>query len=1336
MRLFRRQYLIIALTIAVLAVAWFVLRPSLRTSVSDGDAYTASADTIVVRDVVWMPPELIEPASSPEDEYEPAISPDGMTLVFVRGRAGSDADLWMMTRAPELGDHATGWSTPIRLTDVNSDADDLHPAWSRDGSTLFFASDRTGGVGGFDIWQVRRTSGSAADGVTWDAPEPLSANVNSVQNEHAPAFDPTGTWLWFASDRDADDTAADESPTLDDEPGSEIWDGTVRTPRTRGDYDLFRAPVTERGLGTAASVDSLNTRFDETSPTFSVAGDFLYFATDRRGGEGGFDVWRARVRSSSGLTEYDDGSDGSARRHAFKSDAPRPLGTPVNSAANELDPAIGFDGFGIFFSTDGSGNEELLLSRSREIERTVNLAVSPIDLSWLLAILPWIVLALLLLALLLLLRRIDASRRFGALDLLTRCLIASLLVHAVIALLLGTWSVSSALGRWDERGQSRVQLTSAAVGGSDASSVEAQLFAPVERDGDDLPAPADSAVPELIVMNTMPAPAPPVETTPSDVAPAMQLSAESRVDRSTLSRTTPPAVAAAADAPSRDRSRDVIRFETPVPADDTPVPDFEDMIASMTDAPAPTEMDLVPTPEAEPVVVRRRADAVAPTRAVNADSPPDASSGADRVIDDPSDPATEAVRFVSQNNAFSQDRGSVTASDAPDTRTTTNGVTPPPVTTPVPDGTEASDSDRPDVLQFVAAPTVEPMRDAGTPNGRDADEATRGDDAVWSESLVARPVSEESTPTMATDLPKPVRGDQSDPATPRTISDEPIPVRALNAVTGTLAQTTVAASNGTPATTRTPVSVPDLPATPRAEVSDVVPDADAGAFAVPPAAVMVADDNSNDGENVDSADELQSDSTSDVTRSAMNVSVDAPLARLDDALAASDASLTDDEQQVLTDPTMDAAELELDARAFSAARIAASSDDVRTESNPSLLPDTLSAPSLDDDAVPSAAMLTDLLNAPATSAETSDPESETQSESDSASEREVNDAVMPNAVAEVPSAVVDAERTPETSSTTNTPEDAAPDRLMPDLRPAAAMSVPEARVSDGVPQAAARLVPTPELSLPPATVDAPPNSDQNDFDVPPTLDLPPADPGPDPGMQSDMIRGRVVHVTTGAPISGAVVSVDRPDGNPVEVRTDSNGRFNVMLPPGPPFLALAATHDGFVPASLNVARPSAFNIPNVEHRIELIPQTTDVIAIEANPEVHHLGDDQFSGSANSRFQKKSEGRRWRANFEIDADALDRAPDVVSILLLARGCQRDNVIRLNGRGLGVGLNGSPDDGRFGLFRIRIPIDRLVSGRNSIEIRSVRSGLGDDIDDFEFINVRIDLRPESAETNPGG
>ena len=90
---------------------------------------------------------------------------------------------------------ATAFGTPVELPFVDPSSRTLHPALSPDGLTLVFASDRDGGYGGLDLWAVRH------DGdLLWGEPRNLGAAVNSREDDAFPAWHPDGD-LYFASRR-------------------------------------------------------------------------------------------------------------------------------------------------------------------------------------------------------------------------------------------------------------------------------------------------------------------------------------------------------------------------------------------------------------------------------------------------------------------------------------------------------------------------------------------------------------------------------------------------------------------------------------------------------------------------------------------------------------------------------------------------------------------------------------------------------------------------------------------------------------------------------------------------------------------------------------------------------------------------------------------------------------------------------------------------------------------------------------------------------------------------------------------------------------------------------
>ena len=85
---------------------------------------------------------------------------------------------------------------------VNSAYPDGEHAIHPDGVSLYFTSSRPGGLGGNGLWI------SAWDGASWSSPLNLGEPIDSAGSELQPAFTSDGNTMYFASDRDASDGMA------------------------------------------------------------------------------------------------------------------------------------------------------------------------------------------------------------------------------------------------------------------------------------------------------------------------------------------------------------------------------------------------------------------------------------------------------------------------------------------------------------------------------------------------------------------------------------------------------------------------------------------------------------------------------------------------------------------------------------------------------------------------------------------------------------------------------------------------------------------------------------------------------------------------------------------------------------------------------------------------------------------------------------------------------------------------------------------------------------------------------------------------------------------------
>ncbi|QKG52137.1 OmpA family protein [Hymenobacter sp. BRD67] len=138
-------------------------------------------------------PQSISPViNSRENEGAATISGDGKTLVFTScGRAGGvgDCDLYISHR------RGNQWTAPRNLgLLVNSKNWDSQPSLSADGRTLYFASNRGGGLGGFDIYVS-----TIGDDDAWGPARNVGAPINTSRDDLAPFIHASGTTLYYSS---------------------------------------------------------------------------------------------------------------------------------------------------------------------------------------------------------------------------------------------------------------------------------------------------------------------------------------------------------------------------------------------------------------------------------------------------------------------------------------------------------------------------------------------------------------------------------------------------------------------------------------------------------------------------------------------------------------------------------------------------------------------------------------------------------------------------------------------------------------------------------------------------------------------------------------------------------------------------------------------------------------------------------------------------------------------------------------------------------------------------------------------------------------------------------
>ena len=135
----------------------------------------------------WAYPELVETLCSDSDEALCSFSSNGIFAYLMGKYEQSRQDFDIYT-----SQNKNGWSSPTRLTTVNSDHQEIDPYVYQD-RLMLFSSNRPGGFGGYDIYLSIYIDGS------WQRPFNLGANVNTPGDEIAPFLDWDGKTIFFSS---------------------------------------------------------------------------------------------------------------------------------------------------------------------------------------------------------------------------------------------------------------------------------------------------------------------------------------------------------------------------------------------------------------------------------------------------------------------------------------------------------------------------------------------------------------------------------------------------------------------------------------------------------------------------------------------------------------------------------------------------------------------------------------------------------------------------------------------------------------------------------------------------------------------------------------------------------------------------------------------------------------------------------------------------------------------------------------------------------------------------------------------------------------------------------
>jgi hypothetical protein len=160
------------------ASIWEITRPSL----------TAPWDSTTQR----LVPVIYHPGMAEWNESQ-VVTSGNLHMVFMRRIPSTQWDIYVSTRTSTL----VNWGEPQPLSDVNTEAIEMHPFITNDGLMIFFGSNRPGSLGDEDIYVAVRDSKDQPFGPTVNLVE-----INSPGIDRRAIYHEATKTLYFYSDRD------------------------------------------------------------------------------------------------------------------------------------------------------------------------------------------------------------------------------------------------------------------------------------------------------------------------------------------------------------------------------------------------------------------------------------------------------------------------------------------------------------------------------------------------------------------------------------------------------------------------------------------------------------------------------------------------------------------------------------------------------------------------------------------------------------------------------------------------------------------------------------------------------------------------------------------------------------------------------------------------------------------------------------------------------------------------------------------------------------------------------------------------------------------------------
>lgn len=269
-------------------------------------------------DDVWLKAENMGDSINTEgNDAIVAMSPDGQKIYLYK-YANGHGDLYVSKLT------GNNWGAPQKLPEpINSKGWEPSMSITPNENVLFFSSNREGGLGGTDIYMVKKLPNGS-----WADPQNLGAPINSKYDEDSPYILADGKTLYFSSNSD----------------------------RSMGGYDVFMSHLEGGNIWTTPENLGypISTPHDDLYFSLSANGETMYFSSIHSEGKGDKDIYYAKIKKKTANVMLVNG-------HVIDGESKQPIMAHIEVKDKNSGETVG-----IYNSNESTGNYTIIFQEGVE----------------------------------------------------------------------------------------------------------------------------------------------------------------------------------------------------------------------------------------------------------------------------------------------------------------------------------------------------------------------------------------------------------------------------------------------------------------------------------------------------------------------------------------------------------------------------------------------------------------------------------------------------------------------------------------------------------------------------------------------------------------------------------------------------------------------------------------------------------------------------------------------------------------------------------------------------------------------------------------------------------